>query len=69
MNIFSSSLLPSAKAGCLVASYSHLLPTAFGSVLLPSPFAVLPPLSLLVLRLSGLLHLPVWWGMLAPALL
>lgn len=38
MNILSFSLLPWAKAGCLVACYSRPLPTAFGSDHLPSPF-------------------------------
>lgn len=49
INIFISSLLPSAKAGCLVLC-SILLPSAFES-LLPPTFAFLPPLSLLVLHL------------------
>lgn len=60
---------PSAKAGCLMACYSLALYAAFGSVLLPPPFAVVPFLPLLSPHPSSLLHFLIQWEMLPPALL
>lgn len=64
VNIFSTSLL-SLGQGWLPGGLA--LYTPFGSVFLPSPFAIVPSLSLLFLHPSSLLHFLIQWEMLPPA--